>query len=95
MYLRVPVQIRSRFEKTWLFLNMSLEKGSSLLIQEISRPITNDKKDHFGEWEGVSANPNFTNPLEKCGKPFHYQVRKMPLEKVEVAFSSLSVWALP
>ena len=65
-YLRVPVQIRSRFEKTWLFLNMSLEKGSSLLIQEISRPITNDKKDHFGEWEGVSANPNFTNPLEKC-----------------------------
>ena len=58
---------------------MSLEKGSSLLIQEISRPITNNKKDHFGEWEAVSANPNFTNPLEKCGKPF--QVRKMPLEK--------------
>ena len=94
MYLRVPVQIRSRFEKTWLFLNMSLEKGSSLLIQEISRPITNNKKDHFGEWEGVSANPNFTNPLEKYRKPFHYQVRKMPLKRVEVAFSSLSVWAL-
>ena len=34
---------------------MNLEKGSSLLIPEISRPIANDKKDHLRGWGGMEG----------------------------------------
>ena len=55
--------IYQRFEKTWLLPNMNLEKGSSLLIPEISRPIENDKKKII--WgrggDGGCADPKFTN----------------------------------
>ena len=35
---------------------MNLEKGSSLLIPEISRPIENDKKkDHLRGWGGMGG----------------------------------------
>ena len=42
---------------------MNLEKGSSLLIPEISRPIANDKKISFEGvgGDGGSAHPKFTN----------------------------------
>ena len=65
---------------------MNLEKGSSLLIPEISRPIANDKKRSF---EGVGG-------WGVCSSKIHesWKVRKMLLLKVEVAFSSLSVLGL-
>ena len=93
-YLHVSVQIHQlALWKNLIIPKYEFRKGNFILTQRSLDQLQMIKKIIWGEGAWFCS-----SKLHECfwvWKITPLQVRKMPLKKVVVAFSSLSVWALP